>query len=176
MSQDNQILSHEAPKASRRAILTAAPAAAALAGGALANSVAIGTVKTTGIDPIFVVLAEHREAVKAYLSAAAVAGGLVDHTPEGIAASSAEEAAIKLEYAAFTTVLTTDPTTLAGTVALLDHVGQDHFLGEAPDAPYGMAALIARADIEGPLAEAVDRFPARLATALRNITAGGKRE
>lgn len=43
MSQDNQTLRNEAPKASRRAILTAAPAAAAvaLAGGTVANAVAM---------------------------------------------------------------------------------------------------------------------------------------
>jgi hypothetical protein len=52
------MLSNEAPKASRRAILTAAPAAAAaaLAGGAVANPVAIGVAKAGEVDPIFAVI------------------------------------------------------------------------------------------------------------------------
>jgi hypothetical protein len=139
MSQDNQTLSNEAPKASRRAILTAAPvAAAALAGG----TVGFGIAKAGEVDPIFAVLGEHRTAVKAYLSASDIDGRLASDTPEWNVAHAVTQEAIKREYAAFTAVLTTDPTTLAGGVALLDHVGQDHFLGEGPDAPYGTAALL----------------------------------
>jgi hypothetical protein len=84
-------------------------------------------------DPIFAVLAEHREAMKAYLSAADASGRLEDHTLEGKAARAVTEAAVKREHAAQFAVLTAQPTTIAGVVALLDHVGQDGFLGEAPE-------------------------------------------
>jgi hypothetical protein len=123
----------------------------------------------TSTDPIFAKIEAHRAAVKAYLSAAALAGSLVDDTPEWRAASVVEQTTIEQERAAFIDVLTSDPTTLAGAVALLDHGGQDHFLGEAPDAPYGQAALFTRVDMKGPLAEAIDRFPARLAGTLRDL-------
>jgi hypothetical protein len=53
MSQDNQTLIPEAFKASRRAILAAAPAVAvaALTAGTVANAVAIGTAKADETDP-----------------------------------------------------------------------------------------------------------------------------
>jgi hypothetical protein len=65
MSQDNQSLRNEAPKASRRAILTAAPAAAAaaVARGAIAN-VALGAAKAGEVDPIFAVIERHRAAIE----------------------------------------------------------------------------------------------------------------
>jgi hypothetical protein len=51
MSQDNQTLSNEATKASRRAILTAAPAAAAaLAGGTITAALAMAPPKADGLD------------------------------------------------------------------------------------------------------------------------------
>jgi hypothetical protein len=71
--------------------------------------------------------------MKAYLSAADVSGRLEDYTPEWNAAWAVTQAAIKREHAALLAVLTTQPTTIAGAVALLDHVGQDQFLGEAEE-------------------------------------------
>src|ERR1700759_5625158 len=51
----------------RRALLAGAPAvaAAALAGGTVANAVAIGMAKAGEVDPIFALIAEHREAQEA---------------------------------------------------------------------------------------------------------------
>jgi hypothetical protein len=60
MSQDNQILSFAAHKASRRAILTAAPAAAVLAGGMSTSVAALGIARAgSGLDwPAIVLRAE----------------------------------------------------------------------------------------------------------------------
>jgi hypothetical protein len=160
---------------SRRAVLAAAPAVAAgtLAAGTAVNAVAVAMTRATEVDPIFAVLAEHRAAMKAYLPASELSGRLEDDTPEWNAAWAVTQAAIEREHASLHAVLTTDPTTLAGAVALLEHVGGDNFLGEAPE-DYGTSLLAAQAPGEGPLAEAADRFPARLAVALRNIIKRGQ--
>jgi hypothetical protein len=129
--------------------------------------------RATEIDPIFAVLAEHRTAMKTYLPASELSGRLEDDTPEWNAAWTVTQATIRREHAALYAVLTTNPTTLAGAVALLEHVGQDSFLGEAPE-DYGMSLLAAQAPGEGPLAEAADHFPGRLAVALRNIIERGQ--
>jgi hypothetical protein len=124
-------------------------------------------------DPIFAVLAEHREAMKAYLSAADVSGRLVDDTPEWNAAWTVTQAATKREHAALLAVLTTQPTTIAGAARLLDHVGQDQFLGEAEedlDEPETILTVwTGTVDAENELATATRHFPRRLAATMRNL-------
>jgi hypothetical protein len=58
---------------SRRALLAGAPvaAAAALAGGTVANAVAIGMAKAAEVDPIFAAIERHREAVRVHEEAMA---------------------------------------------------------------------------------------------------------
>jgi hypothetical protein len=125
-------------------------------------------------DPIFAVLAEHREAMKAYLTASEVSGRLVDDTPEWNAAWAVTQAAIKREHAALLAVLTTQPTTIAGAVRLLDHVGQDQFLGEAEedlDEPETILTVwTGTVDGENEFATATRHFPRRLAATMRNLT------
>jgi hypothetical protein len=123
-------------------------------------------------DPIFAVLAEHRAATKAYLEASAVDGDLKDGTEEWKRARVVTLAAIKREHAALRAVLTTEPTTLVGAVAVLGHVGQDNFLGEATDGGYGETLLLVEHDDRGgPLYKAAHEFPGRLAKNMRGLMA-----
>jgi hypothetical protein len=138
-----------APRASRRGLLMGLAAGATLATPAVAT--ALSELASAPIDPIFAVLAEHRAAMKAYLPASEQSGRLEDDTPEWNAAWTVTQAAIRREHAALHAVLTTDPTTLAGAVALIEHVGQDNFLGEAPE-DYDTSLLAAHAPGEGLLA------------------------
>jgi hypothetical protein len=155
---------------SRRAVLAGISVAAVPIVAAVEKSVA-------GIDadPIFAVLAEHRAAMKACLSASAISGNLVDHTPKWEAAWPVTQAAIKREHAALLAVLTSQPTTFAGAAALLDHVGQDQFLGEAEedlhDPETTLTAWVGTVDAEHELAKATRDFPRRLAATMRRLTA-----
>jgi hypothetical protein len=121
---------------SRRALLAGAPAAAAaaLAGGTVANAVAIGMAKAAEVDPIFAILGEHRAATKAYVEASLISGNLVDYTPEWEAAYAVTKTAIKRDHAAIYAVLTSQPTSLAGVVALLAQVGEGQFLEATEEA------------------------------------------
>jgi hypothetical protein len=153
---------------SRRTVLAGISIAAAPVAVAVEKSVA--TI-VPGNDPIFAVLAEHRAATRTYLRASEISGSLEDETPEWNAAWTETQAAVKREHAALYEVLTTAPTTLAGAVAVLDHVGQDNFLGEAGDEDYGESLLSCQVHGGGLLAEAAERFPARLAATMRRLTA-----
>jgi hypothetical protein len=159
---------------SRRALLAGAPvvAAAVLAGG----TVALGIARTDEVDPIFAVIAEHQAALEAYLAASAIDGGLVDRTPEWIVARAVTEAAAPRREIAHEAVFTTNPTTLAGVAALLEHVAQPEFLKEDEEYPDDRQTILST------LSECVDRewkrtgqdFPLRLAAALRNIIERGQ--
>jgi hypothetical protein len=123
-------------------------------------------------DPIFAVLAEHRAAMKAYLEASAISGGLKDGTEDWETAWAVTQAAIKREHAALHAVLTTEPTTLDGATAVLGHVGQDNFLGEATEGAYGETLLLVEHDDRGgPLYKAAHEFPGRLAKNMRGLMA-----
>ena len=136
MSQDNQVLSNEAPKASRRAILTAAPAAAAAA--ALAGTtVALAIPRTADVDPIFAAIDRHREAVRVHEEATARFRELAeddsrdpDEAPKAWLSrtrGTPRDVAYKAWCAAgdvvgetTTRLLDTPPMTLAGAVAALE--------------------------------------------------------
>jgi hypothetical protein len=99
---------------SRRTLLTRAVAVSALAGGALANMVAIGTARPKA-DPVLAVIREHREAQEE-LKAACDANDLdMDECPRK---SAAERRARGADLPLFTT----RPTTLLGIAALLLYV------------------------------------------------------
>jgi hypothetical protein len=181
MSQDNQSLSNEATKASRGAILTAAPAAAAgvLLAGTAVNTVAIGMAKAGEVDPIFAVIAEHQAALEAYLAASAIDAALVDRTPEWIAARAVTEPAMARRLIAEKAVFTTDPTTLAGVAALLEHVAQPEFLKEDEEYPDdGQTLLSTLNDCDDcemcEWKRTAQDFPLRVAAALRSIIERGR--
>jgi hypothetical protein len=68
------------------------------------------------------------------IAAAEISGNLVDYTPEWNAAWAVTQAAIKRQHAAVYAVLTSQPTTLAGAVALLAQVGAGQFLEATEEA------------------------------------------
>jgi hypothetical protein len=180
MSQDNQILSHEVPKASRRAILTAASAAAAaaaLAGGAGGISDAIAMPGTADVDPIFAVIAEHRTALEEYLRAVMVSGAMISHGPDKDpnydSADNETRGASDWEQDALYDVLTTQPTSLAGVVALLAHVALPEFLREEPEFE-NETILSAWTNSTGKLKQASLDFPARLAETMRGLIERGQ--
>jgi hypothetical protein len=156
---------HKLP--SRRALLAGAPvaAAAALAGGTVANAVAISVAKAGEDDPIFGVIAEHREAQEA-LHAACEANGLdMEECP---IKTAAENRAGDAELPLFTTA----PTTVAGAAALLAYVGSDaHEMNQGPDdngRPYTVLSYAAGWSADDRI-DAVRRFPLHVSVALRNM-------
>ncbi len=153
-------------------IATIANTLEASTGAAGATAAALPVAAAATADPIFAVLAEHRAAMKAYLSAAAVSARLVDDTPEWTAAWAVTQAAIKREHATLLAVLTTQPTTIVGAVALLEHVGQDQFLGEAEDGggPETLLTVWTEGE-ECEFTKATREFPGRLAATMRSLTA-----
>jgi hypothetical protein len=161
MSQDNQTLITEAPKASRRAILTAAPAAAAgaLLAGAVVNTVAIGMAKAGEVDPVFAAIAEHQAAWAAVVAAYAREGRTED---DDEITDAAQERAGDAGYYLFTTA----PTAVAGVVALLEYLGKDA-------AAYNPNRTILEWHGEAD-AEEVSEFPCFLADAIRNIVERGQ--
>ena len=159
MSQDNQTLSNETPKASRRAILTAAPVAAAgaLLAGTSVN-LAAATIAKAAVDPIFAVIDEHRAADTGVVAAFA-RGDRIDDDDE--ITDAAQERAGDAAYDLFTTA----PTTIAGAAALLEYLGTDATAWNREKTIWEWAA-----DGTG---EEVREFPTFLADALRNIIAKG---
>ncbi len=157
----------------RRALLAGAPAvaAAALAGGTVINALAIAEAKACTADPIFAVIAEHQAALKAYLAASHVDGGLMDHSPEWEIARPVTLAAEARERLALEAVFATAPTTLAGVAALLAHVGQHEFLDEEADHS-DRETLLSTLNEGFPEWKRIGQdFPLRLAATLRSLIA-----
>jgi hypothetical protein len=180
MSQDNQILSNEAPKASRRSILTAAPAVAVavLAGGTVANAVALAIPRTDEVDPIFAAIERERQAYAEYCVTAAFQRSANDQCPPEVkaaknrrahpafaawwaqyqeAAAVHEKSAQEL-WSAREAFLETQPTSVAGLIAFIDHIEGPFSSGPAGEAFWD--------DSERELA-----FPT-LAAAVRDLIAG----
>jgi hypothetical protein len=165
MSQNNQTLSNEAPKASRRAILTAAPAVAAgaLLAAAVTNAVAIGVAKAGEVDPIFGAIEDHRTAV-ALMRALEDADGDEEEIDDQF--YGATEALIEADLV----LLSTSPTTVTGVVAALEYAGSgSHFYRERVTV-LQQAGGWTRVDVK----DAARDFPALVAAALRNIVERGR--
>lgn len=141
----------EATLTTRRSLLASVPVLAATTMPVVAN--AIGTLPVSGDDPIFDLIAEHREAIRGETAAYWVHARAEEITPvdqrswsyragderppesctdapEWIEAQMIVARACKLSEDAELAVLTTPPVTLAGAVALLDHVGLPCFPDE----------------------------------------------
>jgi hypothetical protein len=113
----------------RRALLAGAPvaAAAALTAGTAVNSLAVAVAASSAPDPIFVAIAAYRAAVKAY-SAACEADAAGDADDEDLVHETAQAHVDTLEE-----LLTCRPTTLPGTVALLDLLAEPDYGHEPED-------------------------------------------
>ena len=151
------------PTASRRALLMGFAAAATPMAPALAN--ALSESAPAASDPIFAVIAEHREAQEA-LHAACKANGLdMEECP---IKTAAENRAGDAELPLFTTA----PTTVAGAAALLAYVGSDaHEMNQGPDdngRPYTVLSYAAGWGADDRI-DAVRRFPLHVGVALRNM-------
>jgi hypothetical protein len=150
---------------SRRTLLTRA-VAAALAGGAGANALAIGMARPTEADPVLAVIREHREAQEE-LQAACDANDLdMDECPR-------KEAAQRRAVGAELPLFTTRPTTLLGLAALLMYVTSEaHEICREEDGQTVME--FARGwQNETELLDAIARFPRHIDAAFDTITAGG---
>jgi hypothetical protein len=115
----------------RRAALAGVPAAAAvvLAGGTVANTVALAIPRTADVDPIFAVIERHRVAVAEYNKAEAISGNIVGGSQDWKVTWAVTSAAMDRKADLLEAVLRAQPTTMAGVIALLEHLGQDEFLG-----------------------------------------------
>src|ERR1700722_8069674 len=171
MSEHNQTLAPDVPKALRRGLLLGAPAVAAvaLAGGSIATAVAIGMAKSAEADPIFAVIAEHQEAQEACAVAYEANDLDDDEDPNKLAAL---EKAGAVELPLFTTL----PTSVAGVVALLEYVHSPcHIIwqGEKRDCDDTVLSYANGYNSEE-MRQAVGWFDAHVLTALRNIDARGR--
>jgi hypothetical protein len=88
--------------------------------------------------------------------------------PEWIKVQQDMSDAYARRYDAVVGLLTTEPTTLAGAVALLEHVGSPEFPWEGAHTPI-LFAVVGRIDKR--IAPAAHAFPSRLAAAMRRLTA-----
>jgi hypothetical protein len=127
-------------------------------------------------DPIFAVLAEHKAATNAYIAASRISGNLADGTPEWVAADEVTRAAIDRDHIATYAVLTAQPTTLAGAVALLEHVGQGQFLEHTEEAEgdEGFETVLstwAHGDDDNKFTIASKGFVRRLGATMRSLSA-----
>jgi hypothetical protein len=163
MSKQSTSAVPELPQASRRALLMGFAAAATPMAPTLAN--ALGESALAVADPIFAVIAEHREAQEA-LHAACDANGLdMEECP---IKAAADDRASDAELPLFTTA----PTTVAGAAALLAYVGSDaHEMNQGPDdngRPYTVLGYAAGWTADARI-DAVRRFPLHVSVALRNM-------
>jgi hypothetical protein len=114
----------------RRALLVGAPAVAAgaLAVAGIANTVAIGMSKAD-VDPVFALIEDHRAAVAEYNRAEAVSGAIVMGRDEWEAAWAVTCAAMDRSGDLLEALLRAEPATMAGAIALLNHLVQNEYLG-----------------------------------------------
>jgi hypothetical protein len=164
MFQDNQTLSNEAPKASRRALLRAAPAAAAaLAAGTTVNGLAAGLATPSSNDPIFAAIAVHRAAIDAYHDACH------NHAAEDETSELSD-----VETDALADLLDCRPTTLLGIAALLEHLAQPQWGDVAPDPELDETVLSGTSNLGGEIKVAALKLPGILAETMRGIIERGQ--
>jgi hypothetical protein len=171
----------------RRALLAGAPAAAAaaLASGAVANTVALGIPRTDGLDPIFAAIERERSAYADYLATGAIQHEVSDQNPfperkldrraekkrlkspehktwwaRYQEAEKANTEAAQALWSAREAFLQTRPISVAGLIAFLDHIEGPLSTGDAGEAFWD--------EIEHELA-----FPT-LAAAARNLITRGQ--
>jgi hypothetical protein len=120
------------------------------------------------LDPIFAVIAEHRAAWEASNRASLASGRISGDAPEYDAALELARAAADRAWPLLTDVLTAQPTTLAGAVALLAHVGQTES-GEREGEFWQTYLSIASDCNVDETRDAAKNFPLRLAETLRGL-------
>jgi hypothetical protein len=150
----------------RRTALAGLSAAAAAGVAALPAGGAAAPIEP---DPIFAVIAEHRAAVEALVRSLHLSGRLLG--PEFDAAQVLTDEASTHADGYLRQVLTVQPTTLVGAVALLAHVGLPEFLDRSEFKGEDETILSApiHGDDECPFKIAAKDFPTRLAETMRGL-------
>jgi hypothetical protein len=145
------------PQASRRALLIGLAAAATPIAPALATALSESApaVAPIEVDPIFAVIAEHREAVRVW-------GEDWDDNEE------METKATGQWFAATMALLTAQPTTVDGLSALLVHVAQPEFLKEN-EHEVDRDSVLSGASGTAYLERAAQDFPLRVAATVRRL-------
>jgi hypothetical protein len=122
---------------------------------------------TTTIDPIFAKIEAHRVAVEAMLAASDISAKLENNDDPGFEAADRVAArASQREMKVLRTLLGCRPTTLAGAVALLDHLGKPYTLR---DVDGGFDTVLSLAHQWSKDKDEVVTFPHMLAGALRSL-------
>jgi hypothetical protein len=158
------------PIPSRRAVLAAGPAVAvaALAGGTAANAVVIGLAKAGEVDPIYAAIEDHKAACAAARQMGDLLGELSPSDAQYKSVDAQHSTAFQQEKRTVAALLSCPPTTIAGAIAVLTHVGQAEWMfGDNSDETILTGAH--ESDIEEAKA-----FPAHLAAALCNIIERGR--
>jgi hypothetical protein len=120
-----------------------------------------------GTDPIFMKIEAHQTAVRTWLSAGDVSGRMEDNDPAYEAADRTTNKASAHEMKTLRALLRCRPTTLAGVIALLDHLGQPHTLR---DADREADSVLSSTHTWWPEnKDEVRAFPRELAAALRSL-------
>jgi hypothetical protein len=144
----------------RRALLTGAPAVAAvaLAAGTAANGLAMAVASPSGDDPIFAAIAAHRAAMHACTAACNVGADEQDKYDRDIVGETC-----LAHFDALKELVSCRPTTLPGVIALLDHLGQPNDGHDPAD-----TVLVGAAEWDG-VKDSVNKLPHVLAETLRSL-------
>jgi hypothetical protein len=139
-------------------------AAAALAAGAATGGIATALAATSEADPIFAAIAAHRAAIEFYTLQ-------LDELDEDTPLQTLTRCDDTLWD-----VLTVEPTTMAGVVALLEYVGHHEFLDDDALGEDSLENTVLSAAFQagGELEQAAQNFPPSLAETVRSILAHGR--
>jgi hypothetical protein len=155
-------------KTSRRALLAGVPAVAVLAAGTTVNGLAARLATPSSSDPIFEAIERHKAVCNAARAVGDAYGDLPSDDPNCDAGCERFREALKGERKVLVELLTCKPTTFAGCVAVLGHVGR-------PDWMFGDDSEdTILSDAHEREIEEAEMFLGHLAAALRDIVAGGQ--
>jgi hypothetical protein len=123
-------------------------------------------------DPIHALIAKHIEAVRADRQANKIYGRLPGGSPEYKAAEKVARKTGDRSDKLLVKLLNAKPTTLAGVVALLEHVGRPEFLREDSNPEYRQTLLSSRNEYNDVKWKRLGQdFPLRVAATLRSLIA-----
>jgi hypothetical protein len=139
----------------------------------------IAATLAQGGDPVFTLIETHLQAMRnstaANDAAEALAGreGEEEGSPEWIAANTRRYSAWQAEDIALFEFLTSEPTTIAGALAALDHASSPQYPDEGLVEKFAAPVLFAATNTQDPqLVGAGAQFPAMIAGVLRKLMAG----
>jgi hypothetical protein len=128
-------------------------------------------IAAPGADPVFAAIAAHLAASVAYHAASEAEGTAKPGMPGYKAAEAAQAAAMARDGDTLHTLLTFRPTTFAGLVALLEHIGQPEWFIYDRDQGTGETILSGPHQCT-PRGDELLAFPLHLAQTIRNLMTG----